>query len=109
MEHARGASVSGSESLEGLLQGVEMVQRELIGVMSKHGVNEVETEGKLFDPAIHEAMAQFQDDSVPANTVVEVLEKGYQLRSRLIRPARVIVSVSSPEGTEERGEDETTD
>ena len=107
MEHARGASAS--EGLGSLLQGVEMVQRELSAVMSKHGVREVETEGKLFDPAIHEAMAQFQDDSVPANTVVEVLEKGYQLRSRLIRPARVIVSVSSPADTDEKSEDETTD
>ena len=109
IEHSRGASASGTGGLESLLQGVEMVQRELLGAMAKHGVNEVEAERKPFDPAVHEAMAQFQDDSVPVNTVVEVLEKGYQLRSRLIRPARVVVSVSSSQEADEKGEDETTE
>ncbi|MEE8475724.1 MAG: nucleotide exchange factor GrpE [Myxococcota bacterium] len=46
---------------------------------------------------------------MPVNTVVEVLEKGYQLRSRLIRPARVVVSVSSSQEADEKGEDETTE
>jgi len=108
IEHARGANESGE--FKSLLQGVELVQRELIGVMSKHGVNEIEAFGKLFDPALHEAMAQTPDDSVPANTVVQVLEKGYQLRGRLIRPSRVIVA-RGPEGSEdeENGEGGTTD
>ncbi len=109
IEHSRGAGASGTGGLESLLQGVEMVQRELLGVMAKHGVHEVEAERKLFDPAVHEAMAQFEDDSLPVNTVVEVLEKGYQLRSRLIRPARVVVSVSSSQEADEKGGDETTD
>ncbi len=109
IEHSRGASASGTGGLESLLQGVEMVQRELLAVMAKHGVHEVEAERKLFDPAVHEAMAQFEDDSMPVNTVVEVLENGYQLRSRLIRPARVVVSVSSSQEADEKGGDETTD
>jgi molecular chaperone GrpE len=105
INHARGASDSGSGGLESLLQGVELVQRELVGVMERYGVTETEALGKPFDPALHEAMAQSPDDSVPANTIVEVLEKGYQLRGRLIRPSRVIVA-QPPEGKDQVDENE---
>jgi molecular chaperone GrpE len=60
--------------------------------MARHGVVEVEALGKPFDPAHHEAMAQTPDASVAPNTVLEVLQKGYKLRDRLLRPARVIVA-----------------
>jgi molecular chaperone GrpE len=92
IDHARGAHERGGGDFGSLLQGVELVQRELLVVLGKHGVSEIEALGKPFDPALHEAMAQAPDGSVPANTVVQVLEKGYQLRGRLLRPARVIVA-----------------
>jgi molecular chaperone GrpE len=86
---------SGGEELQALLQGIELVQRELLGVLGKHGVTKIEADKVPFDPAVHEAMSQVVDDSVPANTVVSVLEDGYQLRDRMLRPARVIVSKKS--------------
>ncbi len=89
IESARG---SGSGDLQGLLQGVELVLRELRGVFEKHGVAEVEADGKPFDPSVHEAMAQLPDGSVAPGTVVQVYEKGYRLRDRLLRPSRVVVS-----------------
>lgn len=85
---------SASTELQALLQGVELVRRELLGALAKHGVNPIEAQGKTFDPALHEAMSQVDDDSVPNATVVQVLQKGYQLRDRMLRPARVIVSRS---------------
>ena len=57
----------------------------------------VEAVGLPFDPALHEAMAQAPDGSVPPNTVIEELQKGYKLRDRLLRPSRVIVA-HAPEG-----------
>ena len=108
IDHARGATDSGSGGLGSLLQGVELVQRELLGVMAKHGVNEIEALGKPFDPALHEAMAQSPNDSVPANTIVQVLEKGYQLRGRLVRPSRVIVA-QPPEDKDQGDENEQDD
>jgi molecular chaperone GrpE len=78
--------------LESLLQGVELVRRDLSGALARHGVAAIEAVGLPFDPALHEAMAQAPDDSVAPNTVVEELQKGYRLRDRLLRPARVIVS-----------------
>jgi len=96
LERAIGhARASDGRDFEGMLQGVELVLRELLGVLAKHGVSVVEAEGEPFDPNVHEAMAQVVADEVPAGTVVEVLQKGYRLRDRLLRPARVVVSKPS--------------
>jgi molecular chaperone GrpE len=92
IEHARR---SGREDLDGLLQGIDLVQRDLVGVLAKHGVSEIEALGQAFDPALHEAVAQVEDATVPANTVVQVFQKGYRLRDRLLRPAQVVVSRGS--------------
>ena len=92
--------------MESLLQGVELVQRELLTALGKHGVVRIEAVGKPFDPALHEAMAQAPDGSVEPNTVTEELQKGYQLRDRLLRPSRVVVA-KAPEpapGTAEAGD-----
>jgi molecular chaperone GrpE len=78
--------------LASLLQGVELVQRELYAVLAQHEVQVIDAEGSEFDPSLHEAMAQVQDDSVAPNTVIEVLQTGYRLRDRLLRPARVVVA-----------------
>ena len=90
--------------LGSFLQGVELVRRELLGVFEKHHVTEIEAMGCAFDPALHEAMAQVEVDSAPPNTVVEVLEKGYQLRDRLVRPSRVVVAKAPSEPKSDEGE-----
>ncbi len=89
IDHARR---SDGGDLESLLQGVELVRRELVAALVKHGVAAIEAAGRPFDPALHEAMAQAPDDSVAPNTVIEELQRGYVLRDRLLRPARVVVS-----------------
>ena len=95
IEHAR---QSGGGDFASFLQGVELVLRELVAVLAKHGVARLSPEGEPFDPSLHEAMAQTEDDTKATGTVVQVLEPGYSLRDRLIRPARVIVSKRSAEG-----------
>ena len=97
IEHARR---SDGGDFESMLQGVELVQRELLGALANHGVNEIEVVDAAFDPNVHEAVAQKEDDSVPANTVIEVFQKGYRLRDRLLRPARVVVSKPVEDGDE---------
>jgi molecular chaperone GrpE len=105
IEHARKGD---GADVEILLQGVELVQKGLVGLMSAHGVEEIEALGKPFDPALHEAMAQAPDVSQPPNTILEVLQKGYKLRDRLLRPARVVIS-RPPGANEEGSEGEATD
>ena len=109
LDHAR---KSGGGDLEGLLQGVELVYRELLAVFEKHHITPIDASGQTFDPALHEAIAQVPDGSVEPNCVIEVLQKGYQLRDRLIRPARVVVA-RAPEESEtgnssESGPEEST-
>jgi molecular chaperone GrpE len=89
LEH--GAQNAGAE-VKGILDGVELVHREVLGALAKHGVKEIEAKGKIFDPADHEAMGQVPNAEVPPNTVLEVLQKGYVIHDRMLRPARVIVS-----------------
>lgn len=98
------SSVEGGD-FESVLQGIELVQRELIGSLSKHGVERIEADGKPFDPTEHEAMAQIEDESVPAHTIVEVYQVGYKLRDRLLRPARVVVSKASESAEKQGSED----
>ncbi len=105
IEHAQ---QSGDADSEGLLQGVELVRRELLGVLAKYGVIEIEADGKPFDPAVHEAVTQTLDASVPENTVVRVFQKGYALRNRLLRPAQVVVSVA-PQSEEASAAGESAD
>jgi molecular chaperone GrpE len=93
LEH--GAQHAGAE-VKGILDGVELVHREVLGALAKHGVTEIEAEGKVFDPAVHEAMGQVPNAEVPPNTILQVLQKGYLIRDRMLRPARVLVSREVP-------------
>jgi len=104
IDHAR---KSGDGDLESLLQGVELVQRELLAALTKHGVVRIEALEKPFDPAFHEAMAQTPHESAPANTVIEELQKGYRLRDRLLRPSRVVVARGSEDASNGQEKQET--
>lgn len=103
LEH--GAQNAGPE-VRGILDGVELVHREFLGALAKHGVKEVEAEGKLFDPADHEAMGQVPNTEVPPNTVLQVLQKGYVIHDRMLRPARVIISREAAQDEADSGDDE---
>ena len=74
-----------------LEEGVRLVHRSLLGLVERHGLSEIETDG-AFDPHVHEALlAQPADDAEPGS-VVQVLQKGYRLGDRVLRPARVVVA-----------------
>ncbi len=106
IEHARQSEAG---DLEGLLQGVELVERELLATLTKHGLGVIRAEGERFDPSLHEAMAQVEDESADDGTVVQVLERGYVLRDRLLRAARVVVSKRPAEAEPaSEGEPETS-
>src|SRR5947209_9461453 len=78
--------------VKALLDGVELTERELINVMEKHGVRKLEPQGQKFDPNLHQAMLEIPDASVPAGTVVQVMQPGYTIGERVLRPALVGVS-----------------
>ena len=73
-------------------QGVEAIHRNLLSVLDRHGVTAFNSVGETFDPHLHEAVQQLQDDEHPPGTIVEVIEDGYMLDDRLLRPTRAIVA-----------------
>lgn len=81
-----------SLTVESLREGQELTLRMLGKVMSDHHLEEIDPAGEAFDPEWHEAMTMLPSAEEEENTVLEVLQKGYRLHDRLIRPARVVVS-----------------
>lgn len=75
-----------------IIDGVELTHRQFIKTLEKHGVSVVNPAGAAFDPMLHEAVAVIESTDVPGNHVVEVMQTGYCLHERLLRPARVVVA-----------------
>ena len=88
----RALQVEATEATSSLIEGITMVYRQLLEALKSQGVEPIESVGKEFDPNIHHAVMQIEDESVESNTVVEEMQKGYMLKDRVIRPAMVKVN-----------------
>jgi molecular chaperone GrpE len=80
------------EKLVSLKAGIAIIQQQLKAVLSESGLEEIDANGKPFDPALHEAVSQQETSEISEGHVVQQLRKGYKLRERLLRPASVIVA-----------------
>ncbi len=99
LERATTAAQKAGES-GSLVQGVQMVLKQFLELLQQYGVLKIEAEGQPFDPTLHEAITQGPSD-LPQNTVIAVVETGYQMEGRVLRPAKVVVSAGPPNpGTE---------
>jgi molecular chaperone GrpE len=78
------------------IEGVELTERELAKVMEKHGIRKFDPQGQKFDPNLHQAMFEVPDASVPSGTVVQVMQPGYMIAERVLRPALVGVAKGGP-------------
>jgi len=79
-------------TVESLIEGSEMTLKLLEQVLNRHGVTEIKPEGQEFDPEWHEALSMIESPDVAPNTVVTVVQSGYEINGRLLRPARVLVA-----------------
>jgi molecular chaperone GrpE len=82
--------------VKALLDGVELTERELLKTLEKHGIRKFEPLGEKFDPNLHQAMYEVPDPALPAGTVVQVVQAGYKIGERILRPAMVAVSKGGP-------------
>lgn len=82
--------------VKALIEGVELTERELLRVLEKHGVKKLEPLGNKFDPNLHQAMYEVPDPSVPSGTVAQVMQAGYTIGDRVLRPAMVAVTKGGP-------------
>ena len=85
-----------NDSIKALLDGVELTERALMSALEKHGVKRFEPVGQKFDPNRHQAMFEMEDPGKPAGTVVQVMQAGYSIGERVLRPALVAVSKGGP-------------
>jgi molecular chaperone GrpE len=85
-------AAEGEASIESLREGKALIMRMLDKVMTDHGLEEIDPVGEAFNPELHEAISMIPSPQHAENTVIDVVQKGYRLNDRLVRPARVVVS-----------------
>ncbi|ADY63307.1 MULTISPECIES: nucleotide exchange factor GrpE [Rhizobium/Agrobacterium group] len=87
---------NGEAGLNGLIEGVEMTERSMLSTLERHGVKKIDAEGQKFDPNFHQAMFEIPNTAVPNNTVLQVVQAGFTIGDRVLRPAMVGVSKGGP-------------
>jgi len=92
LERGLEAASDPAATVEALTEGKQLIMKMLSKAMGDHGLKTIDPLGEPFDPEKHEAMTMLTSDQLEENTVIDVIEKGYQLNDRLIRPAKVVVS-----------------
>jgi molecular chaperone GrpE len=102
---AANASDENAENVRNLVQGIKMVRQEFLGALGRNGIEPIDSIGTAFDPAVHDALQQLDSPDFPPGVVIREFEKGYMLKGRLLRPARVIVAGAGSTGVP--AEDET--
>jgi molecular chaperone GrpE len=80
------------EKVKGLCEGIELTIKEFVSVFNKFAIEQIDPQGEPFDPQAHQAMSLVENPDVEPNTVIAVVQKGYSLNGRVIRPAMVMVS-----------------
>jgi molecular chaperone GrpE len=83
-------------ALNALIEGVELTERELLKTLERHGVRKIDPQGEKFDPNLHQAMFEAPDPEVPKGMVSKVVQVGYKIAERVLRPALVGVSSGAP-------------
>jgi molecular chaperone GrpE len=89
-------ALANAQAMKALVDGVELTERELLKALEKNGVRQFTPQGEKFDPNVHQAMYEVPDQSVPAGSIVQVMQPGYMIGERVLRPALVAVAKGGP-------------
>jgi molecular chaperone GrpE len=92
------ARAKAEPAVKSLIEGLELTDRDFASRLERYGVRKLDPLGAKFDPNLHEALFEQPDESVPTGTVVQVIEPGYVIGERVLRPAKVGVSRGGPKG-----------
>ena len=103
IEHVPAEAAAGDPALKSFLEGVELTERELLNVLERHGVTRIEPLGQRFDPNCHQAMYDIENADVPEGTVVDVMQSGYTIGDRCLRPALVAVAKGGAKAPKPKG------
>ena len=105
MDNMRRALAQEGAEARSLKQGVELILSQFQAVLNGYGLEEIEAVGKPFDPNLHEAMLEVESADCEPGTILEEMEKGYRLRDKVLRPARVVVAKAPAEKEESEAGD----
>lgn len=98
-----------SKDIAKFVEGIKLIEVQMFKVLGKYGVESIETTGKPFDPNLHEAVMEEENNEIPHQTIIAEFQKGFMLNKRVVRPAKVKVSKRTVEKgndiVEEKGED----
>jgi molecular chaperone GrpE len=90
------ASSTAEGAFKGLIEGIDLTERDLLKTLERHGVKKLDPQGQKFDPNLHQAMFEVPNPDVPSGTVVQVVQSGYVIGERVLRPALVGVAKGGP-------------
>jgi molecular chaperone GrpE len=96
LEAVPAEALANAQAMKALVDGVELTERELLKALEKNGVRQFTPQGEKFDPNVHQAMYEVPDPSVPAGSIVQVMQPGYMIGERVLRPALVAVAKGGP-------------
>ena len=104
MDHVPADAAAQDPALKTFLEGVELTERELLNVLERHGVTRIEPLGQRFDPNSQQAMFEVQNPDVAEGTVVDVMQAGYAIGDRCLRPALVAIAKGGAKQAKARGD-----
>lgn len=90
------AKATAEGAFKGLIDGIDLTERDLLKTLERHGVKKLDPQGQKFDPNVHQAMFEVPNPDVPNGTVVQVVQSGYVIGDRVLRPALVGVAKGGP-------------
>ena len=99
------SSLKENKDLEKFLENISVIEKDLVSIFEKNNIRKIEVKGKIFDPNLHQAMAEIEDSNFKSGNVVQEIQPGYMLGERLLRPALVAVAKKKDvknEGKEEK-------
>ena len=96
-------SLKNNKDLNKIIDGIEIVKKDLVSIFKKNGIEAIECINKKFDPNFHQAMLELEENTKEAGTVVQEMQKGYMMKSRLLRPSLVGVTKKREEKAEKSG------
>ena len=99
-------SLKNNKDLNKIIDGIEIVKKDLVSIFKKNKIEAIECVNKKFDPNFHQAMLELEDNTKETGTVVQEIQKGYMMKNRLLRPSLVGVTKKRQENTEKAKKDE---
>ena len=98
-------NLKNNKDLDKIIEGIEVVKKDLISIFKKNGIELIECMNKKFDPNFHQAMLELEDNTKESGTVVQEIQKGYMMKDRLLRPSLVGVTKKRVEKSEKTTKD----